>query len=98
MKIIELVFKNVENIIVLQNTYKEQQDISIAIRGQLTKLTKLKPKQFTTSYKNYPQIKNEVEQIRDEFNMLIDTYLENINKLSLPTKQIWLQDFANLKI
>jgi hypothetical protein len=98
MKIRELVQENVDNIIVLQNIYATQRNISASIRNQLNIVKTLRPKQFTTSYKKYLQIKNEVEQIKDEFNNLIDAYLKNINKLSLPTKQTWLQDFANLKI
>ena len=98
MKINELVCENVENILILQNIYNEQQAVSAAIRSQLATLLKLKPKQFTTSYKSYLILKKKINYAKDEFNQLIDEYLLNINKLSIPTKQPWLQDFANLKI
>jgi hypothetical protein len=98
MKIKDLLCENVEDIIVLQNIYAGQQKISATIRNQLRAVAKLKPKQFTTSYKNYLQIKNNVEQTKHEFNNLIDEYLVNINKLSLPAKATWLKDFASLKI
>jgi len=98
MKINELVCENVKNILILQNIYNEQQAISAAIRSQLATLLKLKPKQFTTSYKNYLEIKNKIVQTKNEFNDLIDIYMVNINKVSLPIRDTWLKDFADLKI
>jgi hypothetical protein len=70
----------------------------MTIRNQIKQLGLIRPIKFSTSFKDYLKLKKKIGYIRDNFNQLIDEYISNINKLSISTKNTWVQDFANLKI
>lgn len=98
MKINELILENIQDVVDLQNRYNDLRTQSITIRNQIEQIRSVKPIKFSTSYKNYLNLRKKIIHTRNEFNQLIDEYILNINKLSIPTKQTWLTDFSNLKI